>query len=88
MSCGTSGCCLGLILGFIAAIVIAVAAAFGIYCYFTPSAREQGREIIKGKWEKVKSDGDRLIESVAPSGSGEPAPQQYSPSNPAPEPEI
>ena len=66
MSCGTSGCCLGLILGFITAIVLAVAAAFGIYCYFTPGAREQGREIIERKWNDIKSGGDKLIEKTGP----------------------
>ena len=72
MSCGTSGCCLGLILGFITAIVLAVAAAFGIYCYFTPGAREQSREIIERKWNDIKSGGDKLIEkseSREPEGS-------------------
>ena len=64
MSCGTSGCCLGLILGFITAIVLAVAAAFGVYCYFTPGAREQSREIIERKWSDIKSGGDKLIEKA------------------------
>ncbi len=73
MSCGTSGCCLGLVLGFITSIVLAVAAAFGIYCYFTPGAREQSREIIESKWNYIKSGGDKLIEKVAEPESEEPA---------------
>ena len=71
MSCGTSGCCLGLILGFITAIVLAVAAAFGVYCYFTPGAREQSREIIERKWSDIKSGGDKLIEKAGPQEPGE-----------------
>lgn len=84
MSCGTSGCCLGLILGFITAIVLAVAAAFGVYCYFTPGAREQSREIIERKWSDIKSGGDKLIEKAAPQEPGE------TPAEPAvaPEPTI
>ena len=84
MSCGTSGCCLGLILGFITAIVIAVAAAFGVYCYFTPGAREQSREIIERKWHDIKSGGDKLIEK---SGSREPGEPPAGPAV-APEPTI
>ena len=96
MSCGTSGCCLGLILGFITAIVLAVAAAFGIYCYFTPGAREQGREIIERKWSDIKSGGDKLIEKAGNPETGEsasapavaPEPSIPPPTAPPPEPEI
>ena len=87
MSCGTSGCCLGLVLGFITAIVLAVAAAFGIYCYFTPGAREQSREIIERKWNDIKSGGDRLIEKTGPA---EPVVEPPLPDKPAAvtEPEV
>ena len=95
MSCGTSGCCLGLILGFITAIVLAVAAAFGIYCYFTPSAREQSREIIERKWNDIKSGGDKLIEKTGPAETGRepepagaPEPLTAPKTVPPPEPEI
>ena len=70
MSCGPSSCCLGLIIGFITAIVIALAAAFGVYCYFTPSAREQSREVIERQWNDIKSGGDKLIEKTGPGESG------------------
>ena len=90
MSCGTSGCCLGLILGFITAIVLAVAAAFGVYCYFTPGAREQSREIIERKWNDIKTGGDKLIEKAGAPEAGETPPEPALPGEPAvaPEPTV
>ena len=70
MSCETSGCCVGLILGFIAAIAIMVAAVFGVYKYFVPEADEQSRGIIERKWNDIKSSGDKLIEKTGNSETG------------------
>ncbi len=64
MSCGSIGCCCGIIVGFILALLLSAAAAFGIYCYFTPEAREQGRAVLVMKWSEFKDSGDQLVEKV------------------------
>lgn len=62
--CGTGSCCLGLIVGFIAAIVVAVAATFGVYCYFNPEARNESVDVVESKWEKIKVGGDEIIDKA------------------------
>ena len=64
MSCGSVGCCCGIIVGFVLALVLSAAAAFGIYCYFTPEAREQGKTVLVNTWNDFKTGGDQLVEKV------------------------
>ena len=62
MSCKSCGCCLGMVFGFVFAVAILVAAAFGIYCYFNPEARNSSIDAVETQWIKIKSGGDDLIE--------------------------
>ena len=64
MRCGSVGCCCGIVVGFLLALVLMAAAGFGIYCYFTPEARDQGRAVLEVKWNEIKSGGDQLVEKV------------------------
>ena len=64
MACGSISCCAGLIAGFIAAIVVAAAAIFGVYCYFDPEARSESVEVVGAQWEKVKEGGDNLLDKA------------------------
>ena len=61
MACGSISCCAGLIAGFIAAIAVAAAAVFGVFCYFDPEARNESVEVVEEQWEKVKEGGDNLL---------------------------
>jgi len=70
MACGSVSCCAGLIAGFIAAVAVAAAAVFGVYCYFDPEARNESVDIVEKKWEMVKDGGDELINKAR---SSEPA---------------
>lgn len=58
------GCCCGVIAGIVFAIFICCAAAFGLYCWFNPSARNQAVNVVEKKWNKVKDDGDGLIDKA------------------------
>lgn len=59
-----AGCCCGVIVGMILAVLLSCAAAFGIYCYFNPEARETTVVVIEKKWDKVKSGGDEIIDKA------------------------
>ena len=59
-----AGCCCGIIVGMALAVLLSCAAAFGIYCYFNPEARETTVVVIEKKWEKVKSGGDEIIDKA------------------------
>ena len=82
MSCNSCGCCLGVIFGFVLALVILVAAGFGIYCYFNPEARNSSINVVENQWIKIKSGGDELIEQSRGVGEQPPAPKA------APEPQV
>lgn len=58
------GCCCGIIAGVVLTVVILCAAAFGIYCYFNPKARNSAVNAVEEKWDKVKDSGDELIEKA------------------------
>ena len=90
MSGRITSCCLGIIIGFIAALALVVAAAFGVYCHFSPKVRKQSLEMIERQWNELKSSGDRLIKNGAPTETGESTPEPpVAPSKaPVPEPEI
>ena len=64
MSCGSVGCCCGLVVGFILALVLLVAASFGIYCYFNPDAMEQSRSVVVDSWGELKAGAVQLVEKV------------------------
>ena len=59
-----AGCCCGIIVGMVLAVLLSCAAAFGIYCYFNPEARESTVNVIEKKWDKVKSGGDEMIDKA------------------------
>ena len=73
MSCSSCGCCLGVVFGFFLALLILVAAGFGVYCYFNPEARNSSIHVVEHQWIRIKSGGDELIEQSR--GIGAPAPE-------------
>ena len=58
------GCCCGVIVGIALTILILCAAAFGMYCYFNPEARNTAVNAVEQKWDKVKNEGDELIDKA------------------------
>lgn len=58
------GCCCGVIVGIVLAILLCCAAAFGVYCWFNPSARRTAVNAVEKKWDKVKNEGDGLIDKA------------------------
>lgn len=58
------GCCCGVITGIVLTLVILCAAAFGVYCYFNPKARDSAVVAVEKKWDKVKNEGDELIDKA------------------------
>lgn len=75
MSCNSCGCCLGIVFGFLFALAVLVAAAFGIYCYFNPEARNTGIDVVEVQWGKIKNGGDELIEQSRSIGAPAPEPR-------------
>ncbi len=72
---GNTGCCCGLVLGFLLALLLMAAAAFGIYCWFVPEARSRSIQQVEVTWEQVKDGGDAMVEkarSASPSVPVEP----------------
>ena len=55
------GCCCGVIVGIVLVILVCCAAAFGVYCYFNPEVRDSAVDVVEEKWDKVKDNGDELI---------------------------
>ena len=47
------GCCCGVIVGIVLTVFILCAAAFGVYCYFNPEARNSAVNVVEKKWDKV-----------------------------------
>ena len=58
------GCCCGVIVGIILTVLICCAAAFGVYCWFNPEARNSAVGVVEKKWDKVKDGGDELIDKA------------------------
>ena len=74
MNCGNSGCCCGIIVGFVLAILLLCAAGFGIYCWFVPEARNNSLINVETTWTQVKEGGDAMIEKArVASDPGKPA---------------
>lgn len=84
MSCNSCGCCLGVIFGFVLALLILVAAGFGIYCYFNPEARNSSINVVENQWIRIKTGGDGLIEQSRNVGVSAPETKP----KPAPEPQV
>ena len=82
MSCRSCGCCLGMIFVLVLSVGILIAAAFGIYCYFNPDARNTSIDVVETQWVKIKTEGDDLIEQSR--GAGVPAAKPQA----APEPQV
>lgn len=59
-----NGCCCGTIVGFLAAVVLAAAAVFGIWCWSDPEAKRNSTEFIERKWQDIKGGGDAAVESL------------------------
>ena len=71
MNCGNGGCCCGIIVGFVLAILLLCAAGFGVYCWFVPEARNNSLTKVETTWSHVKEGGDAMIEKArASSNSG------------------
>ena len=64
MNCGNSGCCCGIIIGFVLAILLLCAAGFGVYCWFVPEARNNSLSKVESTWSHVKEGGDAMIEKA------------------------
>lgn len=58
------GCCCGVIVGIVLTVFICCAAAFGLYCWFNPNARNKAVVVVENKWDKVKDEGDNLIDKA------------------------
>ena len=59
-----NGCCCGVVIGFIAALLVIAAIGFGIYCWNNPEAKESSIEIIDRQWHSVKSGIDSGIDNL------------------------
>ena len=66
------GCCCGVIVGIVLSILILCAAAFGVYCYFNPEARNSAVVVVEKKWDQVKNEGEELIEKAKKTPPPEP----------------
>lgn len=53
-----NGCCCGVVIGFLVAVLVLAAAGFGIYCWVNPEAKESSIELIDRQWNSVKSGVD------------------------------
>ena len=70
-NCGSGGCCCGIIVGFLLAILLVCAAGFGIYCWFVPEARNDSLNRVEATWSQVKEGGDAMIEKARTSSASE-----------------
>ena len=61
MSLPGSGCCCGVIVGMVLAVLIAGVGTIAVYCWINPEARKSGMSSIERVWSNVKAGGDKLI---------------------------
>ncbi len=59
-----TGCCCGVIVGCVLAVILLGLAAMGLYFYFNPEARQQGVSAAESAWGQVKTGVDSGIEKV------------------------
>ena len=59
-----NGCCCGVFLGIILAVVLSAAAAFGIWCYVDPEAKSETVEFFDRHWQNVKDSGDEVVSEM------------------------
>ncbi len=58
------GCCFGMVAGCLIVLILAAAAAFGIYVWFNPEARADGIVKVESGWTQVKAGVDSQLEQV------------------------
>lgn len=56
-----SGCCCGIIVGMVFAVLIAAVGTIAVYCWVNPEARKSGMSSVERIWQNVKAGGDKLI---------------------------
>ena len=61
MSLPGSGCCCGVIVGMVLAVLLAVAGTVAVYCWINPDARKSGVSTVEKSWNSFKDFGDDLI---------------------------
>jgi hypothetical protein len=62
MSLPGSGCCCGVIVGFILAVVLAVTGTVVIYYWMNPAALKESAVTVEKVWNDVKKAGDSVVD--------------------------
>ena len=57
-----------MVVGIVLVLLIFCAAAFGVYCYFNPEARNSTINAVEEKWDKVKESTDKKWDKVKDNG--------------------
>ena len=61
MSLPGSGCCCGVIIGMVLAVVLAAAGTVAFYYWKNPGARQESVVSVEKTWENIKGAGDNAI---------------------------
>ena len=64
MSLPGSGCCCGVIVGMVLAVLLAVTGTVAVYCWMNPEARRAGVSTVEKTWDSIKRFGDDMIGQV------------------------
>ncbi|MBQ9502997.1 MAG: hypothetical protein IJU70_12645 [Lentisphaeria bacterium] len=64
MSLPGSGCCCGIIVGIVLALLMAAGGTIAVYCWRNPEARRSGISALEGSWKKFKDFGDGIVYGV------------------------